>query len=157
MTDTLPPPPAPEAGPAAPGPRPLERLNLPYHVLIGIAMGVVAIFTAFAWVPAVLTGIVIGRAGVEQRQGIRARGAMQALRVLAVTGGVLAMLFLGAIIGGLIAFLIVALAAFNERVAENTSPTDQTMARIIIGLLTVVVWFAAIYVIGLNLNIRLGS
>ena len=157
MTDTLPPPPAPEAVAAVPGPRPLDRLNLPYHVIIGVAMGVVAIFTAFAWVPAVLTGIVIGRAGVEQRQGIRARGATQALRVLAVTGGVLAMLFLGAIIGGLIAFLIVALAAFNERVAENTSPTDQTMARIIIGLLTVVVWFAAIYVIGLNLNISLGG
>jgi hypothetical protein len=134
-----------------------ERLNLAYLAIIGVAMGVVSIFTGWAWVPAVLTGMVIGRANVEAAKGIRATGGARAARILAVSGGVLAMLLLGAIFGGLIAFLIVALAAFAERVAANTSSIDQTMARVIVGLLTVVVWFGAIYVIGLNLNIRFGG
>lgn len=157
MTDQLPPPAAAPPSPVVAAPPSYERLNLPYHVVLGIAMGVVAVFTAFAWIPAVLTGIVIGRAGVEQRKGIRPRASTQALRILAVTGGVFAMLIAGAIIGGIIAFLIVALAAFSERVAENAGPTDLTMSRIIIGLTTTIVWFAAFYVIGLNLSIKLGA
>jgi hypothetical protein len=168
MTDQLPtsadPDPAPAAAASAapepappPAAPPIERLNLPYHVIIGIAAGVVAVFTAYAWIPAILTGIVIGRASVEQRKGIRPARGTQVLRVLAVTGGVLAMLVLGAVIGGLIAFFVAALASFSERVAANTGPIDQTMARIIIGLVTTIVWFAAIYVIGLNLNISIGG
>jgi len=48
------------------------RLNLVYHAIVGVAMGLIAPFTILAWIPATLTGMVIGRAGVEQRQGIKA-------------------------------------------------------------------------------------
>src|SRR3546814_4143988 len=51
--------------------------------IVGVAMGLIAPFTLLAWIPAILTGMVIGRAGVEQGQGIKASGATQALRVLA--------------------------------------------------------------------------
>jgi hypothetical protein len=70
---------------------------------------------------------------------------------------VFAMLLFGALIGGLFAFIIVALAAFSERVAENTRPIDQTMARILIALIGAVVWFAAWSLLGLKINLTFGS
>ena len=141
----------------APAPTTTERLNLPYHAIIGVAMGVVALFTALAWIPAILMGLVIGRASVEQAKGIRSSGATRVLRVLAVTGGVLAMLFLGAILGGLIAFLVAALASFSERLAANAGPNDQTIARIFTTLVAVGTWFVAIYVLQLKVNINIGG
>ncbi len=141
-------PPAPRAAP--------ERLNLAYHAIIGFAIGVTSLFTGLAWPIAILTGMVIGQDQVERSQGIRRGGATFVLRVLAMTGGVLAMLVLGAIFGGLIAFLIVALAAFSERVAANTTATDKGIARILISLVAVVVWFVAIVVLKLNINLKFG-
>ena len=132
-------------------------MNVASHAIIGVAMGLVAPFTGFAWIPAILTGMVIGRAGVEQRQGIRSSRSTQVLRILAVTGGVIAMLFLGAIIGGLIAFLVAALAAFSERVAEGTSATDQTIARLLIIVVTIAVWLLLVFVFKLNVSIRFGG
>ncbi len=150
MTETAPPtPPVSQGAPA--------RLNVASHAIIGVAMGLVAPFTGFAWIPAILTGMVIGRAGVEQRQGIRSSRSTQVLRILAVTGGVIAMLFLGAIIGGLIAFLVAALAAFSERVAEGTSATDQTIARLLIIVVTIAVWLLLVFVFKLNVSIRFGG
>lgn len=144
--------------PAAPSvQRAPERLNVASHLVIGVAMGLIAPFTGLAWIPAILTGMVIGRAGVEQRQGIRSSRTTQVLRVLAVTGGVVAMLILGVILGGLIAFLVAALAAFSERVAEGTTATDQTIARILIIVVTVAVWVLLVFVLKLNVNIRLGG
>lgn len=134
-----------------------ERLNVASHAVIGVAMGLIAPFTGLAWIPAILTGMVIGRAGVEQRHGIRSSRSTQVLRILAVTGGVVAMLILGAIIGGLIAFLIAALAAFSERVAEGTRATDQTIARILIIVVTIGVWALLVFVFKLNVNIRFGG
>jgi hypothetical protein len=119
-------------------------------------MGLIAPFTGVAWIPAILTGMVIGRAGVEQRQGIRAGRSTQVVRVLAVTGGVLAMLVLGAIIGGLIAFLVAALAAFSERVAQGASATDRTVARLLITVVSVVVWLVLVYAFKVSLNVRFG-
>jgi hypothetical protein len=63
----------------------------------------------------------------------------------------------GTIIGGLLAFFIVALAAFSERVAADTSPIDQGIARILIVVIAVVVWFAAFSVLGLKLNFNIGG
>ena len=132
------------------------RLNLAYHAIIGAAMGVIAPFTGFAWIPAILTGMVIGRAGVEQRQGIKSSRATQAVRVLAVTGGVLAMMVLGAILGGIIAFLIAALAGFSERLAEGTTATDQTIARILISIMALGVWLVLLLVLNMDVSIRIG-
>lgn len=146
MSD-MPPPPA-----AVPPP---EKLNLVYHAIIGVACGILAPFTIWAWIPALLTGMVIGGADVDRINGRPQRGAT--VRVLAVTGGVLAMLFFGAIIGGLIGFGIVALAAFNDRVAARTTPTDQGIARILLFLLTVIIWFVVFAVLKLNVNINIGG
>jgi hypothetical protein len=134
-----------------------DKINLPYHAIIGVAMGAVGLFTAFAWIPAILTGSVIGRANVEQSKGIRASGATQVVRILAVTGGVLAMLLLGAILGGLVAFIVAALAAFSERLVANAAPNDQTMARIVTILAAAATWFIALFVLNVSVNIRLGS
>jgi len=143
----MPTPPPPAA--AAP-----EKLNLVYHLIIGVAAGLVAPFTIWAWIPALLTGMVIGGADVDRINGRPQRGS--AFRVLAVTGGVLAMLFLGAIFFGLIAFVIVALAAFNDRVAARTTPTDQGIARILLFVMTVVIWFLVFVVFKINVNINIG-
>ena len=146
----------PGAAPATGGlPPATEKLNVAYHVIIGVAIGVVALITAFAWPFAILTGMVIGKFNSNRRLG-RAQGS-SAVQLLAVTGGVLAMLFFGALIGGLFAFMIVALAAYSERVAENTTPIDQTMARILISLIGVVVWFAAWSILGLKINLSFGG
>ncbi len=134
---------------------PVERLNTAYHVVIGVAIGLVALITAFAWPFAILTGMVIGKANSDRRLG-RSTGS-SAVQLLAVTGGVLGMLFFGALIGGLFAFLIVALAAYSERVAENTRPVDQTMARILISLIGTIVWFAMWAVLGLKITLNFGG
>jgi hypothetical protein len=137
------------AAPAAP-----EKLNLAYHVIIGVAAGIVAPFTLWAWIPALLTGMVIGGADVDRINGRPQRGGV--FRVLAVTGGVLAMLFLGAIVFGLLSFAIVALAAFNDRVAARTTPIDQGIARILLFVMTVVIWFLVFVVLKLDIKLNIG-
>jgi len=140
--------PAPMPAPAA------QRLRLAYHGIIGVAIGLVSLITVFAWPFAILTGMVIGSADVDRIQGRPPRGRV--VRVLAVTGGVLAMLFFGAIIGGLFSFLIVALAAFSERVAANTTPTDRTIARIVLLIASIGTWIVLVFVLGINVNIHIG-
>ena len=134
-----------------------ERINFPYHAIIGVAMGAVGLFTAFAWFPAILTGMVIGRASVDQAKGVQASATARIVRVLAVTGGVLAMLLLGAFIGGLIAFLVAALASFSERLIANAGPNDQTIARIFTVLVAVGTWVLAIVILKVNVNVSIGS
>ena len=141
------------AGTAAPA-----RLNVVYHVFLGIVIGLVSLITLLAWPFAILTGMVIGKANSDRRLGRRANAS--AIQLLAVTGGVLCMLFFGALLGGLIAFLVVALAAFSERVAENASPVDQTMARIILGVVAVATYFVGWYglaALGFQLRLSFGG
>jgi large-conductance mechanosensitive channel len=145
---------APSAAPAATA---TNRLNLAYHAIIGVAIGLIAPFTGFAWPVAILLGIVIGKSQVERLVGASVSTASQATRVLAVTGGVLAMLALGVFVGGLIAFLIVALAAFSERIAMGTSPTDQGIARTLIFVIGLVLWFVLVFVLRFGLQIRIGG
>lgn len=146
MSD-MPPPPMPTAPPP-------EKLNLVYHLIIGVASGIVAPFTIWAWIPALLTGMVIGGADVDRING---RPQRSLTRILAVTGGVIVMLFVGAIVGGIIASVIVALAAFNDRIAARTTPTDQGIARILLFIVTVVIWFVVFFVLKLNVNINIGG
>jgi len=143
-----------QARPTGPATVPTERLNLPYHLVIGVAIGVVSLFTFFAWPFAILTGIVIGKANSDRRLGRAQKTSV--VQLLAVTGGVLGMLFFGAMIGGLIGFLVVALVAYSERVAEDARPIDQIMARIVITLLAVLVWFLVFVVAGLQISLSLG-
>lgn len=134
-----------------------EKINLAYHAILGVAMGAVGLFTALAWIPAILLGMIIGRSGVEQAKGIKRSFATQILRVLAVTGGVLAMIVMGAVLGGLIAFLVASLAAFSERLLANAAPNDQAIARIFTVLVAAGTWLTAIFVLNVNVSIKFGS
>ena len=145
-------PPAPPASGGAP-----ERLNLVYHAIIGVAMGAIAVATVFAWLPAIPMGIVIGRAAVEQAKGIRPRATMQVVRILAVTGGVIAMLILGLVLGGIVAFLVASLAAFSERLAANAGPNDQTIARIFTTLVAAGTWFVLAILLNIRISFTIGG
>lgn len=145
---TMPPPP-----PLTPAPP--EKLNLVYTLIIGVASGIVAPFTIWAWIPALVTGMVIGAADVDRINGRPQRSS--AIRVLAVTGGILLMLFVGAILGGIIASVIVALAAFNDRTAAKATPTDQGIARILLFIVTAGIWFFVFFVLKPNININIGG
>jgi hypothetical protein len=135
-----------------------QRLNVVYHVVIGIAVGLVSLITLLAWPFAILTGIVVGKASSDRRLGRRQSASV--LQLLAVTGGVLGMLLFGALVGGLIAFLVVGLVAFSERVAEHTSPVDQIMARIIVVFVAVLAygagWFG-LAALGFQINLSFGT
>ena len=126
------------------------------HVVIGLAVALIAPFTGLAWPFAVVLGIVIGQDDVDRRRGVARSTATKVLRLLAVTGGVLAMLFFGAILGGLIAFLIVALAAISERAAADAEPVDRIVARLILIVLPILAYVALI-VAGVNVSVRFGS
>ena len=150
MDVASPAPPSASAGPP-------ERLNLVYHAIIGVAMGAIAVATVFAWIPAIPMGMVIGRAAVEQAKGIRPRAATQVVRVLAVTGGVIAMLVLGLVLGGIVAFLVASLAAFSERLAADAGPNDQTIARIFTTLLAAGTWFVLAILLNIRINFTIGG
>jgi hypothetical protein len=133
-----------------------ERLNFPYLVIIGAAMGLVAPFTVFAWPVAILVGMVTGRAAVERSQGVQQRGAVHLLRALVIVGGIIAMLWLGAVIGGFIALLVAGLASFSERITANAGPTDQMVGRILLVVLTAVIWAGLFLGLGLKLSLSIG-
>jgi len=134
-----------------------EKVNLAYHAIIGAAVGVTAAFTALAWVPAIVVGYIIGRDQAEQLHGIKARPALSILRALGIVVGVGLMLFLGAIVGGLVAIIIVGLVAFSERLAANAPANDQMIARILVVLLGTVIWIVFFFAFKLNINIHVGG
>ena len=88
--------------------------------------------------------------------GIKARAALSILRALGIVVGVALMFFLGAIVGGVIALIIVALVAFSERIAANASATDQGIARILVLMLGVVIWIVLFVVVKPNINVSIG-
>lgn len=135
-------------------PAPLKYVQ---HLIIGLAIAIAAPFTLFAWPFAILTGIVIGRSEVERAQGIRVPASTTIVRLLAVTGGVLAMMVFGAILGGLVGFVVAAFAALSERVAADASPTDRSVARILIFLVAIVGWIAITVVLGAKVDLRFGG
>jgi len=55
-----------------------------------------------------------------------------------------------------VALIIVALVAFSERIAANTSPTDQGIARILVLMLGVVIWIVLFMVLKPNINFSIG-
>ena len=135
---------------------PAATLQYTAHVLVGLAIALIAPFTGLAWPFALLVGIVLGSAEAASMRGERSERGDDFVRGLAVTGGVLAMLFLGAIIGGLIALIVVALASFSERAAAHASPTDRGVARILLFVVPALAWIALLAV-GVDVDIRIGS
>jgi heme/copper-type cytochrome/quinol oxidase subunit 2 len=133
-----------------------ETLRYSAHVIVGLAIALIAPFTGLAWPFALLVGMSIGSAQAATMRGEPSRTGDEFVRGLAVTGGVLAMLFLGAIIGGLIALVVVALASFSERAAAHASPTDRGVARILLFVVPAVTW-VALLALGVNVDVRIGS
>ena len=127
------------------------------HLVVAIAIGVLAPFTGLAWPFAIATGIVIGTAEVEGTHGRTASPSTRLVRFVAVTGGVLAMLIAGAIVGGIIAFLVAALAVFSERIAADASPIDRNLARILLLVGGALGWIVLGIALGLHLNVRIGA
>jgi hypothetical protein len=148
---------APQSTQATPAPAASERLNFVYLAIIGVAMGLVAPFTAFAWPIAIGLGMILGLAAVERSTGVQQRGSVHLLRAMAIVIGTIMMFILGAILGGVIALLIVGLASFSERVSANAGPTDRVIGRILITIITAVVWFVMVNVLKVNVSINIGG
>jgi hypothetical protein len=132
-------------------------LQMGSHLIVAAAIGMIAPFTGFAWPFALATGIVIGAGEVERAHGVPVSLTQRLVRVLAVTGGVLAMLIAGVVVGGLIAFLVAALATFSERLAADASSTDRTLARIVLFIGGGLGWILLGLVLGLHVAVRFGS
>ncbi len=127
------------------------------HLVVAIAVGVLAPFTLWAWPFAIATGIVIGTADAEKSHGQTASRSTRFVRIAAVTGGVLAMFVAGAFVGGTIAFLVAALAVFSERIAADASPTDRNLARILLLVGGARGWLVLGVALGVHLNVRIGA
>jgi hypothetical protein len=132
-------------------------LRLGVHLLVAVAIGVVAPFTALAWPFAMALGMVFGAADARRMRGeADGPGEVFARSVIALFA-VLGMLFFGAIIGGIVAILVVVLAAFSERAAAFTSATDRGVARIVLFLVPVLMWLVVFPLLGLNVDVRIGG
>jgi len=127
------------------------------HVVVALAIGLLAPFTLWAWPFAIATGIVIGTADVEKSHGQTASRSTKLVRIVAVTGGVLAMFVAGAFVGGIVGFFVAALADFSERIAADASPTDRNLARILLFVGGALGWIVLGVALGLQLNVRIGS
>ena len=126
------------------------------HVLIAVAIAVVSPFTALAWPFAIGVGMVLGSGQARRERGEAAgRGDDVATAFIAAIG-VIAMLFFGAIIGGIVAILVVVLATFSERAAAHAWPIDRGVARILVFLVPAVVWLVVFPLLGFNVDIRFG-
>ena len=97
----------------------------------------------------------IGTADVEKSHGQTASRSTRFVRIVAVTGGVLAMFVAGAFVGGIIAFLVAALAVFSEQIAADASPTDRNLARILLLVGGALGWIVLGVALGLQLNVRI--
>jgi hypothetical protein len=123
-------------------PSPIIPLSPLAPVAFGAAAGLMAAFTAFGWPFAVVLSFVIGEASGAAARGERASAAARILRILAVTGGVAAMLWAGALIGGLIAFAVLIAGLAAERRAEHASRDDRQLGRVIFAVVVTLVWGA---------------
>ena len=127
------------------------------HLLVAVAVGIVSPFTVLAWPVGLVIGMAIGSADARRLRGEPADPGQRVFTGVAVILGTLGMLFFGAIIGGLIALVIVVLAVFSERAAAFASPTDRGVARIILFVVPVVMWFVVFPLLGFNVNVRVGG
>ena len=147
LTPTLPAPPMPTHAPLRPA----------IHLLVAGAIAVISPFTALAWPFALLVGMALGSARARELRGERDSLSDSIAGAILVAGGILAMLFFGAVIGGLIAIAVVALASFSERAAAHASATDRGVARILLILVPLVMWLFVFPLLGFDVDIRIGS
>lgn len=129
----------PAIGPAT---APVEPTRFRLGTQVGIALlaALITPFTALAWPFALLTGIVIGRVQSGQRRGDQMTMPGRIAMVLAVAGGIIAMIVFGLILGGLVSFLIAALASLSEQRAGSGTARQRAAARILLVALPTLAW-----------------
>jgi hypothetical protein len=127
------------------------------HLLVAVAVGIVSPFTILAWPFALLIGMAIGSAEARRLRGEPPAPGQRVFTGIAVVLGTVGMLFFGAIIGGVIAIVVVVLAVFSERAAAHASPTDRGVARIILFVVPIVMWFVVFPLLGFNVNVSVGG
>lgn len=132
-------------------------LRVGVHVLVAASIGIVSPFTALAWPFALLVGMVLGSADARRLRGEPRDFAGEAATSLVLMIGVLGMIFFGAIIGGLVAIVVVVLASFSERAAAHASPTDRGVARILLFIVPVAMWLFLFPLLGVNVDVRIGG
>jgi hypothetical protein len=132
-------------------------LRLAVHVLVGVTIGVVSPFTALAWPFALVLGMVFGAADARRMRGAKDTAADALARSLVALFGVLGMIYFGAIIGGIVAILVVVLGAFSERAAAFASPTDRGVARTVLFLVPVLMWLVVFPLLGVDVDVRIGG
>lgn len=132
-------------------------LRIGVHLLAAFAIGVASPFTGLAWPFAILVGMTLGSADARRLRGEPEGFGDSFSRAILVAAGILAMLIFGAIIGGLVGFAVVALASFSERAAAHASPTDRGVARILMFIVPVVMWFVLFPLLGIDVDIRIGG
>lgn len=146
---------------AGPAPTTIESrpaaIRLAYHAILGVAAGSVSVFTALAWPFAIAVGIVIGKAEAEQRRGVPAPASLRTIRILGVTGGVLAMFVFGAFLGGIIAFFVAAIAAQSEKLAGDAPDADRAVARVLFVIAAIATWLLLFVVLKIDIDIRIGG
>jgi hypothetical protein len=133
-------------------------LRLGVHILVAVSIGIISPFTGLAWPFALLVGMSLGSEDARRLRGEPHEPADAAfLRAIGVAGGILAMLFFGAFVGGLVAIVVVALTSFSERAAAHASPTDRGVARILLFIVPVAMWLILFPLLGVNVDVRIGS
>lgn len=133
-----------------------QPFRLANHVVIAIAIACVAPFTGWAWPFALLTGLVIARDDLDRQAGTRVPAIKRVIRVLEVTGGVLAMMVAGFVLGGIVAFLIMALVVASERMTAGASATDRMIARLLLVIGAVIGFFVLGSFIHANVALTFG-
>ena len=132
-------------------------LRIGVHALVGTAVALVSPFTALAWPFALLVGMVIGASDARRMRGEHEGAAETAAAVLIGAIGTLAMLFFGAIVGGIVAIAVVALASFSERAAAHAAPVDRGVARILLFVVPAAAWLVVFPLLGLSVDLRIGG
>lgn len=131
-------------------------LRLGVHLLIAASVGLVSPFTGLAWPFALLVGMLLGSTDVRQLRGERIGFADTVATAILAAAGIGAMLVFGAIVGGLVAIVVVVLASFSERAAAHASATDRGVARIVLFIVPLAMWLILFPLIGMELDIRIG-
>lgn len=127
------------------------------HLLIAASIGIISPFTGLAWPFAIAVGMAMGSAAARRLRGQPDTAADGLMRGIAIVFGVLGMLFFGVIVGGLVAIVVVILASFSEKAAAYASPTDRGVARILLFIVPIIMWFIVFPLLGVNVNVRIGS
>ena len=132
-------------------------LRLAVHLLVAVSVSIVTPFTAMAWPFAIGVGMILGSADAARIRGERTGlGDSVATGMLAGIG-VLAMLFFGAFVGGIVAIVVVALVVFSERAAAHASPVDRGIARILLFVIPLAMWLFVLPLLGFDIDITIGG